>query len=190
MEQSKLSAGLSAPDSCDIDFLRIWLQSERGGDNFLMDSAAEATAWNEDQSHDLIALNKRTDRFAAWVANSIMPTYHRKIGHRIHAKLDDFSLGPRYWFDIRTFALMGNILCTFLASILPSSSIVILYFVESMRTRLLITVAFSTLFSLVMSIVAPGRRYEIFAATTAFAAVQVVFVGGVNVVVGSQQPGS
>jgi hypothetical protein len=38
-------------------------------------------------------------------------------------------------------------------------------------------VAFSLLFSVVLSVIAKARRVDTFAATTAFAAVQVVFVG-------------
>jgi len=178
---------LPGPDQCDIDFLRTWLQSERGGQNFLMHSAAEATAWDFQQHHDLMAINKRSDRFAAWVANTLIPMYHNLLGHRIHGKIDDPSLGPRYWYDDGQFAILGNVICILLSSIIPSSSIVILFYLQSMRARLLLIIALSTLFSLTMSFVAQGRRYEVFAATAAFAAVLVVFVGGMTFVVGSQQ---
>ncbi|OAL39793.1 hypothetical protein AYO20_00705 [Fonsecaea nubica] len=178
---------LPQPDRCDMDFLCTWLESERGGNNFLKKhSDAEARAWDPQQARDLMAVNKRRDRFAAWVGNTIMPLYHSKIGHRIHPRIDDGSIGPRYWYDDGHFAAVGNVICTVLSSVIPSISIVALYYIQNMLARLLVIIALSTLFSLIMSFVAQGRRYEVFAATTAFAAVQVVFVGGVNFVVGTQ----
>ncbi|EXJ86848.1 hypothetical protein A1O3_03802 [Capronia epimyces CBS 606.96] len=170
------------PDSCDLDFLRRWLQNEKGGNNFLKLSAnAEATAWDENQTGDLMALRKRSDRFAAWVANALLPFYHNCLGHRWQKRIDDDSLGPYYAYDDKKLVVLGNVLCTILSTVIPSSSIIVLYFVQSMLSRLLLIIAFSSLFSLIMGFVAQGRRYEIFAATIAFAAVQVVFVGGVTV---------
>ncbi|KIW81389.1 hypothetical protein Z517_04414 [Fonsecaea pedrosoi CBS 271.37] len=178
---------LPRPDRCDMDFLCTWLESERGGQNFLKKhSAAEARAWDPQQARDLMTVNKRRDRFAAWVSNTIMPIYHSKIGHRIHPRIDDGSIGPRYWYDDGHFAAVGNVICTVLSSVIPSISIVALYYIQNILARLLVIIALCTLFSLIMSFVAQGRRYEVFAATTAFAAVQVVFVGGVNFVVGTQ----
>lgn len=130
-----------------------------------------------------MAVNRRTDRFAAWVGNTLIPVYHRKLGHRIHQKKDDDILGPRYFYNDGLFVAIGNIACTVLSSIIPSTSIVILYYIQNMLVRLLVIVALSALFSLTMSFAAQGHRYEVFAATTAFAAVQVVFVGGANFVV-------
>jgi hypothetical protein len=170
-----------SPDSCDINFLRRWLRNEKCGNNFLKLSAhAEATAWDDTHEGDLMALNKRPDRFAAWVANDIIPTYHRLLGHRWQRRIDDDSLGSYYAYDDKKLVALGNVLCTILSTVIPSSSILVLYYVKSMLSRLLLIIAFSSLFSLIMGFVAQGRRHEIFAATIAFAAVQVVFVGGVT----------
>jgi len=172
---------LGSPDACDIDFLRGWLQSAKGGDNFLMSASAEATAWDTKHSCDLVALNKRPDRFAAWVANALLPFYHRRLGYRLQKRVDDDALGPYYVYDDKKLVFLGNVLCTILSTMIPSSSILVLYYVQSMLSRLLLIIGFSSLFSLIMGFVAQGRRYEIFAATIAFAAVQVVFVGGFTV---------
>jgi len=64
-----------------------------------------------------------------------------------------------------------------LASLLPIASIVILYCVKSMWRRLLIIAGFTAAFSLVLGLVTNGELVEVFAASAAFAAVQVVFVG-------------
>jgi hypothetical protein len=49
-----------------------------------------------------------------------------------------------------------------------------------MVARLCFITAMSFIFSVAMTIIARGRRVEAFAATIAFAAMQVVFLGGRN----------
>jgi hypothetical protein len=61
---------------------------------------------------------------------------------------------------------------------LPISSIIILYFISSMAARLAIVTLFTALFALSLALVTGAKRVEIFAATSAFAAVQVVFLSG------------
>jgi hypothetical protein len=68
-----------------------------------------------------------------------------------------------------------------LSSLIPTVSIYALYFLESLIMRLAVITAMSFIFSFVMTVVIQGRRADVFAATTAFAAVQVVFLGGFNV---------
>lgn len=173
---------MGSPDACDINFLREWLKNEKCGNNFLSASInAEATAWDEDQSGDLIVLNRRPDRFAAWVANSLVPMYHRRLGHLLHKRVDHDALGSFYSYNDKRLVAFGNVLCTFLSTMIPSSSILVLFYVQNTVARLLLIIGFSSLFSLVMGFVAQGRRYEIFAATIAFAAVQVVFVGNITI---------
>lgn len=93
-------------------------------------------------------------------------------------------------------------LSTILASLLPTMSAFVLYFIRSPIARLGGVVAFTVLFSVVLAVIARARRAECFAATTAlvlpnipnllghpgllkapmyrFAAVMVVFVGNVG----------
>ncbi|KAK5195227.1 hypothetical protein LTR92_005357 [Exophiala xenobiotica] len=178
---------LEGPDKCDLDFLRGWLENETGGDNFLRNHGTyEATAWSRECADDLMALNRRPDRFAAWVSNALLPIYHARLGHRWHKSTAHNNLGSIYHYDDQKFVVIGDIICTILSVVIPSLSIFVLYHVRSMLVRLLLILSFSSLLSLVMALISQGKRYEIFAATTAFAAVQVAFVGGVTVVSGAQ----
>lgn len=63
------------------------------------------------------------------------------------------------------------------ASVLPTCSIVALYFIHSSIWRLVFIVLFSVLFSLALAIFTDAKRVEIFAASATLASVQVVFVG-------------
>jgi hypothetical protein len=64
-----------------------------------------------------------------------------------------------------------------LSSLLPVTSIVVLYVVQSMPKRLGLITIFTAAFSFALTVMTTAKRPEIFAATAAFAAVQVVFIG-------------
>jgi len=70
---------------------------------------------------------------------------------------------------------------TIISALLPILSVVVLYCVKNMWVRLALVAVFTVLFSLVLSLIAPAKRIEVFAATAAFASVQVVFVGSTAV---------
>ncbi|KAH6722946.1 hypothetical protein BKA61DRAFT_565600 [Leptodontidium sp. MPI-SDFR-AT-0119] len=73
-----------------------------------------------------------------------------------------------------------TILGTLLSSLIPIAAIIVLSFVKNMTARLGIVSAFTAIFSVSLSLVTEGKRVEIFAATAAFASVQVVFIGSTN----------
>jgi hypothetical protein len=60
-----------------------------------------------------------------------------------------------------------NIIVTLIASLLPITAIVILYFLTNPIVRLGIVVAFTATFSICLIILTNARRVEIFAATLA-----------------------
>jgi hypothetical protein len=55
--------------------------------------------------------------------------------------------------------------------------VIVLHFLQSSTTRLLVIVIFSLAFTFAMAFFTDARRSEIFAAAAAFIAVQVVYVG-------------
>ncbi|KAL4732877.1 hypothetical protein BDV11DRAFT_210640 [Aspergillus similis] len=57
-----------------------------------------------------------------------------------------------------------------------ASSMLVLYLVNNMITRLIIIVVYNIGFSIIIGLLAKARRVEVFAASTAFAAVQVAFI--------------
>jgi hypothetical protein len=173
--------GLDLPLKPDLDFLRAWLERPEGGDFFL--EGVEAEPWEESSSRDLVALYPRRehDQFAQYLSDQIVPWYHRHIGHRKkpeHAR--EWDTVSEY--DSKVFVAIGNTVCMILSSLIPTVSIYALYFLKSTIIRLAVITAMSFIFSFVMTVIIQGRRADIFAATTAFAAVLVVFVVGFNAV--------
>jgi hypothetical protein len=124
--------------------------------------------------------HEKMDALSRWIASHVLRLYHNKMGHRLH---DPISLAeasvkiPIIHYSDDKLAATVNIICTILSSLLPTLPIFALYFIQSPLARMTAIAAFSLLFSLVISLIANARRVDCFAATTAFAAVQVVFVG-------------
>ncbi|PMD49300.1 uncharacterized protein K444DRAFT_638802 [Hyaloscypha bicolor E] len=79
------------------------------------------------------------------------------------------------------FHRVATILGTLVSSLIPIAAIIVLSFVRDMTARLGAVCAFTAIFSVCLSLVTEAKRVENFAATAAFASVQVVFVGSTNV---------
>lgn len=120
------------------------------------------------------------DHFAQYLSDQIVPWYHRYIRRWGRPEgAGEWSTVSEY--ESQLFVALGNMICMVLSSLIPTSSIYALYFVDSTIQRLAVIAATSFVFSFVMTVIVQGRRADVFAATTAFAAVQVVFVGGFTV---------
>jgi hypothetical protein len=76
--------------------------------------------------------------------------------------------------------LLGNVCCVFISWILFTSSIIALLFVHNMLHQLVVIAAFTLFIACILMFVACCRRFEVFAASAAFAAVIVVFVESVD----------
>lgn len=183
MLQTAQIYGLAKPLEADLTFLRDWLERPEGGYYFL--KGIEADPWDLKYSPDLVVLSEnagRRDRFAQFMSERIIPFYHRRIGHKIQKPILDKEWSAVWEYKYEVFVILGNVVCMVLSSVVPIGSILCLYFVKSMVARLAVICGMSFLFSFIMTVIVQGRRVDVFAATTAFAAVQVVFVGGTNII--------
>jgi hypothetical protein len=139
----------------------------------------EAEQWEEHSSRDLVAVcqHGEQDRFAQYLSNKIIPFYHRHFGCR--KRPGHGGEWDTVWeYESEVFVALGNTICTVLSSLIPVASICALYFLKTTIIRLAVITTMSFVFSFVMTVIVQGRRADVFAATTAFAAVQVVFVTG------------
>ncbi|KAI4164254.1 MAG: hypothetical protein LQ342_002219 [Letrouitia transgressa] len=156
---------LAQPMPRDIDFLREWLDRPEGGDFFLRGREADTWQVNSDfiklcgQQSDMDALTRA-------IYNKIIPWYHSVWGHRVRpSKVREWD---GVWvYDHAVLAAVANGISTMLASLLPASSILILYLLPKPATRLAVSVLFITLFSFVLTTVFTARRVDVFAATAA-----------------------
>ena len=92
---------------------------------------------------------------------------------------DVFGADSRYYPDREVLKVVSMATMS-LASLFPIVAIVVLTFVTSRFRRLGIIVGFTLAFSFCLGLFTAASKGEVFSASAAFAAVQVVFVGGDN----------
>lgn len=143
----------------------------------------ENTLWSEENEGDLTSLtgrHEKLDVLSRWIESQLLRLYHNKIGHRLYdpISLAEASLQrPITHYSDGKLAATVDAISTIFSSLLPTMPIFVLYFIHNPLARMVAIVVFSLIFSVVLTTVTKARRIDCFAATTAFAAVQVVFVG-------------
>ncbi|KAL8940199.1 MAG: hypothetical protein Q9216_002950 [Gyalolechia sp. 2 TL-2023] len=165
------------PTANTVEFLREWLDRPEGGDFFL--KGREATIWEAEG--DLVSLDchqSDKDALTSLISERVVPWYHRRWGHRTKKPASTAEWYGVWQYDKEKLSFLTSAISTLLASLLPSISILVLYFLSRPVTKLVVILLFSIFFSLILATVSSARRIEVFAATTALAAVQAVFVSG------------
>ncbi|KAL2814903.1 hypothetical protein BDW59DRAFT_176293 [Aspergillus cavernicola] len=161
---------LKPPHGRDLEVFRGWLQR-----NAFCSTVVECQQWGEENEKDLITLSGRyenIDSLTRWAFRILIPFCHRLIGHKM---VGDVEHGTVYYDDekiIRT----TRVVSTITSSVIPASSMLVLYLVDDMVSRLIIIIFYNIGFSIILGFLAKARRVEVFAASTAFAAVQVAFI--------------
>ncbi|KAH8776511.1 hypothetical protein F5883DRAFT_248746 [Diaporthe sp. PMI_573] len=167
-------AKLEGPNKLDLEFLKEWLERDSMGAFPILGPDMEA--WNH--SEDLVALKPRSpqDPTSRWFTATVFPLYHKLIGHKVKDPESPELGDGLYNYKESILSSTANIFTTVLASLLPLLSITVLYTIQSDTIKLGVIVIFSACFSLALALTTNARRIEIFAATAAFAAVNVVFL--------------
>ncbi|KAI1214349.1 uncharacterized protein F4807DRAFT_455989 [Annulohypoxylon truncatum] len=185
MQYCQLSK-LPASDQHELQKLQSWLSETRLGNVYLL--GRDHDVWSQGKDLMTLALSPHDNRFSRFVANKALPLYHR-LGHStIMERIRDAFLRSRgsasatsvdtgiATYDDAGLVLISQFICTVIASLLPILSIIVLYLVENMGHRLALVAVFCVLFSSALWFMNDGELVEVFGATSAFAAVQVVFI--------------
>ncbi|KAH6710951.1 hypothetical protein BKA61DRAFT_612737 [Leptodontidium sp. MPI-SDFR-AT-0119] len=175
LKQASL-ARLERPREYDLEFLRSWFRRPGMGSFPLL--GIDRDAWDEKTESDLIAIKPRAvpDIFSKWFTESFIPRYHHIFGKKFRESLPENVGSGIYHYKESTLESVLGVLATVVASLLPICSVVALYLVPSNGIRLGMIAIFSACFSLALALMTNARRVEVFAATAAFAAVNVVFL--------------
>lgn len=167
------------PSEYDLEYIQQYMESRDMGP--LIMTGPDADIWGsvaESKSHvsDLVALRARhnEDPFSKWVTGTGMKIFFRCGGHRWRKPS---PVDGRVFYSDSKLLRITYWITSILASLLPVSSIIILYCARSILARLAIIAGFNIIVSLCLLGFTNAKRSEVFAVTAAFAAVQVVFVG-------------
>lgn len=159
------------------------------GNDFLSD--IERSTWEDTNDPDFLTLFPRTtlkDPFTSFLNGALLDVYHRIWGHKrkVRSKLFEHMRGvvesctkakqqgsspfpnPGYrQYDEARMTTISNSLAAILSSLLPTLAILVFYFIKSMLIRILLTIIFTAMFSLALSVFTEARKVEIFSATAA-----------------------
>jgi hypothetical protein len=95
-------------------------------------------------------------------------------------RLDDIAANTdTTHYSQTTLLRIVRVIAMAMSSLLPILAITVLYFIRSMKLRLAVVAAFTFGFSIVVGVLTHGDLINVFVASAAFAAVEVVFVGSV-----------
>lgn len=85
LKQARL-ARLDGPSRYELSFLRRWMERPRMGNFPLL--GLDRKTWDEAHEDDLLALRERSrsDMFSSWVAETLVPTFHRLIGEKFKVR--------------------------------------------------------------------------------------------------------
>ncbi|KAE8447378.1 hypothetical protein EG329_010792 [Mollisiaceae sp. DMI_Dod_QoI] len=167
---------LHGPKFYDLEFFRRWLERPAMG-NFPL-RGPDQHSWSSEHTEDLLCLQQREslDPFSRWITFTFIPFFHNAFGKRFRRPIsEDLESGICEYSDKHISGFV-KVMGTVVSSVLPIGSIMALYFVKSVLVRLGLMAVFTALFSLAMAVFSGAKRVEIFAAASAFAAVQVVFL--------------
>ncbi|KAL4941869.1 hypothetical protein BDV06DRAFT_222700 [Aspergillus oleicola] len=169
------------PHKRDLKVFKQWLQK-----NAFCLTVVECEQWfspEDEDGKDLITLWGRyenVDHLTRWVFGVVIPHFHsanaylrRLFGQSNPANLEN---GGTVYYDDESIIRATRIISTITSSVIPASSMLALYLIDNMVKRLIIIIIYNMGFSIILGFLAKARRVEVFAASTAFAAVQVAFI--------------
>ncbi|KAI0901642.1 hypothetical protein F4806DRAFT_443956 [Annulohypoxylon nitens] len=164
------------PKDRDIKELRQWLIRPSMGGNFLV--GIEADVWKDEYAEDFISpTSEEIDSFDSFLTGPVLDAYHWLYGHKKkNLKPQDFGQNLRL-YDDQKITRFADMLSVVLSSLLPTVMILALYFIQSMLWRIGAVIIFTAIFAVALTVFTNARKIEVYSATAAFAAVEVVFIG-------------
>jgi hypothetical protein len=155
--------------------LKEWLDRPDGGRSFLKER--EAKVYVDSNDTDFISLRfseLEDDPFTCFLNGRLLDIYHRIWGHR-----KTTGSGYRDYGEDKIDRI-SKIIASVLGSVLPTITILVLFFVGPMLNRIALMVVFTTIFSVTLAMFTNVTKVEIFIATSTFAPVEVVFIGSTS----------
>jgi hypothetical protein len=129
---------------------------------------------------------KDTDLFSRLLEGTLLDWWHNALGKRMPDPLSTAEkpsqdlLGPLCYYSDSHVSRIVHTVNTVFASLLPTVPVFVLYYIDSQVARMGAILVMTLIFSSLLTILTNAKRSEVFAAATAFTAVQVVFLSNNN----------
>ncbi|EPE33161.1 hypothetical protein GLAREA_06173 [Glarea lozoyensis ATCC 20868] len=163
----------SKPEKGDLDHLRQWLSHPTVGGNFLPKSE---DAWVKKYDADQITLIAKEGGLMRRSSSWIILIYDWVLGRHFVPDVIDSETGSRY-YPTTLEKRIAKVTTSVIASLIPGLVILGLYFIDTTIKRIGTMLACTAVFAFVLSFWTQANVIDVFAATAAFAAVEVVFIG-------------
>ncbi|KAH0558678.1 hypothetical protein GP486_004669 [Trichoglossum hirsutum] len=152
--------------STDIHYLRNWMENPLEGNNFLAQTTYEKDVL---EKPDLVSLcvnesvkEEQMDTLTKWI-HDMLPWFHK---HKPQPA--EVGIGEIYSYSSERITRTISMVSTILAALWPITAIFILNVLSYRTTRLALTILFTLLFALTVSVIAAPTRVQLFAATSAY----------------------
>ncbi|MCJ1240207.1 hypothetical protein MMC14_008207 [Varicellaria rhodocarpa] len=188
-------ASLPRPKELERSMLHTWIDSATsgGGCGFLgrdLGGFTHTSVYDKVYERDLVMLNAdhgEDDVLTKLMLGPVLTAFHWLWRYaKAPLPLDPQSRAGQnnrssmYFYSDAHIRGVVYVFGTVASSLMPMASIVALSFADNTAARLSLVCGFTLLFSLSLALATRARRIEIFAATAAFAGVQVFFLGVPN----------
>ncbi|KAK0650447.1 hypothetical protein QBC41DRAFT_238785 [Cercophora samala] len=165
-----------------VEALNDWMERPDRGNVYLL--GADRNIWRDPTVlEDLtsLAVPSEEQTFTNAFTIRLVHLYNQLIGRHVH-KPDKREFLPNTirYTDEGIFRVL-KVLCTIVASLLPIIGIYVLWRIQTMEERIGAVAGLTALFSFSLSLLTSAHVKDVFAATAAFAAVLVVFVGTTDI---------
>lgn len=177
LQHTQLSK-LESPETSQLENLQGWLRDPKGGQNFLQ--GAEAFTWDVKETAAYVTLAsayQEADIFTKFTTKVLGLIFHRLIGQKTRTgTVVDEESGLVSYSD-SGMSRASSIVSLMVSSVVPVLTIFALNSVKTTNVRIGLTMLFTAAFAGLLAIFSNAKRVEIFSATAAFAAIEVVFIG-------------
>lgn len=179
---------LPTPSHADVKSIRELLREDRQHGEFQsnklwLDALESSVWWGDDKEkpveNDLVVLSGEVD-----TSDSFTSFLRDKVIQHIYTAYTKWRLRESVQ---QSYVVSGDSIHAFtsgvtvmLASVIPTISIIVLYFIHNTLWRLAFITFWAAIFSSALRLFTKATQIEIFTASVAMAAVQVVFVGSAS----------
>ena len=136
------------------------------GDLFLR--GRERQTWSGRTPQEMITLAQRQmerDPFSNWLSTWLVDIYDKVWGNR---RKEHIAGNPGIvQYDDTQLTTISNAVGVVFASLVPTVSVLVLYFIKNMLVRIGLLVVFTAIFSAALALFTSARKIEIFSAIAA-----------------------